>query len=112
MTIEERIKCPYCGKVQDARVILRKGAPFADYTHKCEQCGKWITESEWNIVDEKSNKDKVYRIMLVLWWVLFISNIALVIWNLICGYYVLSAMNLAAVLIMILPFLIKKEVEK
>lgn len=49
----ERIRCPYCGRVQDAEVVFEDGAPFADYTHQCEHCGEWITESEWNVVNNE-----------------------------------------------------------
>lgn len=42
-----KIECPNCGEICDAEVVDIEGSPFADYTHQCEHCDFWITESEW-----------------------------------------------------------------
>jgi hypothetical protein len=41
---QEQIRCPRCGKVEDAEV--QHTHPFDSYAHECA-CGYWITESEW-----------------------------------------------------------------
>ena len=49
----EKIRCPYCRKVQDARVERAVGWPyFLVMVHKCE-CGDYIGESEWETVGDK-----------------------------------------------------------
>lgn len=45
LPINELIKCPNCNSIEKASVVLKY--PFDDYTHKCDNCGYWITESEW-----------------------------------------------------------------
>ncbi len=45
----DKIKCPECGKVQDAEVTQHLNAPFATYIKNCE-CGYTIMESEWDVV--------------------------------------------------------------
>lgn len=47
---EDVIVCPRCGTKQKA--VVRHTIPFFDYTHECEKCGYWITESEWDVVSE------------------------------------------------------------
>ena len=42
---EVRIKCPECGKIQDA--IVEHTIPFNTYIHLCEKCGYVIMEDEW-----------------------------------------------------------------
>lgn len=42
-----KIECPNCGEICDAEVMHTDYEPFADYTHLCEHCSYWITESEW-----------------------------------------------------------------
>ena len=44
----ETIRCPKCGKEQKA--LVRHTPIFDDFTHQCESCGDWITESEWEVV--------------------------------------------------------------
>lgn len=39
------IRCPNCGKVQKA--LVRHTPIFDDFTHHCDGCDYWITESEW-----------------------------------------------------------------
>lgn len=42
------IKCPECGKVQDAEVTYFPEWPWHPvYVHECEECGYIITESDW-----------------------------------------------------------------
>lgn len=53
VSIPVKIECPNCGKICDAAVIDTEGAPFADYTHQCEHCEYWITESEWEEIKDK-----------------------------------------------------------
>jgi len=58
--ISERIRCPECRRVQDAKCQLYFGATFWSYVHLCIQCGYTIMESEWNTVtpfDELMNGD-------------------------------------------------------
>ncbi len=45
-TITEKIKCPECGAMQSANVVLLE--PFCVYVHKCISCHYTIMESEWN----------------------------------------------------------------
>lgn len=45
----DKIKCPNCGKVQDAEVTQHLNAPFATYIKNCE-CGYTIMESEWDVI--------------------------------------------------------------
>lgn len=47
------IECPNCGETCDVKVVDVEGAPFADYTHQCEHCEYWITESEWEEIKEE-----------------------------------------------------------
>lgn len=47
-----KIKCPQCGEIQEAYV--KESFPFYDYTHKCEICGYWICESEWEEVEDEN----------------------------------------------------------
>lgn len=49
----EKIQCPECDKIQLAEV--KESHPFTIYIHDCESCGYVITESDWNIVEEKFN---------------------------------------------------------
>lgn len=44
----ERIRCPNCGRGQDAEVLHT--APWPIYVHECANCGYTITESEWDVV--------------------------------------------------------------
>ncbi len=37
------IECPKCKKKQTVK--------FKDYSVKCEDCGHWITESEWDEIN-------------------------------------------------------------
>ena len=46
----DKIKCPECGKVQDAEVTQHLNAPFATYIKNCD-CGYTIMESEWDVVE-------------------------------------------------------------
>jgi hypothetical protein len=48
----ERIRCPRCGLVQDATVVVYDEHPFAAYVHACTCCCYLIVESEWDIVEE------------------------------------------------------------
>lgn len=48
---KEKIKCPQCGTVQEATIILEKGA-FDTMTHTCVKCQYEICESEWQTVQE------------------------------------------------------------
>lgn len=45
----ETIKCPECGKVQQAEVVITTA--WNSYCHECINCGYWISESEWDEVD-------------------------------------------------------------
>lgn len=42
------IRCPQCGMVQKA--LVRHTPIFDDYTHHCDGCDYWITESEFEEV--------------------------------------------------------------
>lgn len=44
----ETIRCPKCGKVQDA--VVQHSKPFWAYVHDCE-CKYTITDSEWEVVE-------------------------------------------------------------
>ena len=44
--MKQMIKCPLCGKVQEATVDTTT-APFNTYVHECEVCEFVITESDW-----------------------------------------------------------------
>jgi len=44
-TTIEKIVCPECGKIQNAKV--EHTIPFATYIHECERCEYIIMESEW-----------------------------------------------------------------
>ena len=46
----ETIRCPECGKVQEAQVHFEDWMPFPAYVHDCEACGYTIMESEWDRV--------------------------------------------------------------
>jgi predicted RNA-binding Zn-ribbon protein involved in translation (DUF1610 family) len=46
------IICPNCGKKCIAKV--EHTFPFWSYVHECD-CGYWITESEWELAEEKHN---------------------------------------------------------
>lgn len=46
----EMIKCPNCGKIQEAKVIA--DVPFYVYIHECTECKYLIEESEWEKVEE------------------------------------------------------------
>jgi ribosomal protein S27E len=48
----ERIRCPECGKEQDAEV--QHSCPWPTYIHHCEACGYTIMESEWERVEENA----------------------------------------------------------
>ena len=48
----ERIKCPYCGKIQDAIVDFEEWMPAR--CHECEECHEYIMESEWFVVSRRS----------------------------------------------------------
>lgn len=50
-TWTERIRCPRCGVVQDATVVVYDEHPFAAYVHECTWCRYLIGESEWYIVE-------------------------------------------------------------
>ena len=50
---EERIRCPQCGKEQDA-VVLHSW-PWSTYIHDCEECGYTIMESEWEEVEKNAD---------------------------------------------------------
>ena len=50
-TWTERIRCPMCGVVQDATVVVYDEHPFAAYVHECTWCCYLIGESEWYIVE-------------------------------------------------------------
>lgn len=45
-----KIKCPQCGKAVKAKVIYKKGMPFAVYDGYCKDCDYYIMESEWEEV--------------------------------------------------------------
>mgnify|MGYP003658060963 CR=1 FL=1 len=53
-TTDVIIKCPKCDTVQDAKV--QHTTPFYTYIHTCKKCGYVIMESEFNIVENKTNK--------------------------------------------------------
>lgn len=44
----DTIICPNCGETCQAEV--KESFPFNDFTHKCEHCGYWIMESEWETI--------------------------------------------------------------
>tara|TARA_Y100000310_G_C20045853_1_gene518287 strand:- start:121 stop:300 length:180 start_codon:yes stop_codon:yes gene_type:complete len=46
----EKIKCPECDTVQEAKVIYT--VLWNMYCHDCIQCGYTIMESEWNEMEE------------------------------------------------------------
>lgn len=46
----EKIRCPKCGTIQNGTV--EHLTPFYSYVHECCHCGYWITESEWEKVEE------------------------------------------------------------
>jgi hypothetical protein len=48
----EKIICPWCAQIQDAKVIYLKGESEPNYYHKCIRCEYIITEEEWDTVDE------------------------------------------------------------
>lgn len=45
------IECPKCGNECNAHEVF--GIPFGAYVHKCESCGYYITESEWEIIKKR-----------------------------------------------------------
>lgn len=47
--MKKLIKCPKCNTIQVAEI--KDKVIFNDLTHKCENCGYWITESEWEAKD-------------------------------------------------------------
>ncbi len=49
----ETIKCPECGKIQDA--VVEHTWPWYSYIHNCE-CGHTIMESEWNRAERVEKK--------------------------------------------------------
>lgn len=49
----ETIKCPECGKIQDA--VVKHTWPWYSYIHTCE-CGHTIMESEWNRAERVEKK--------------------------------------------------------
>jgi C4-type Zn-finger protein len=51
----EKIKCPECGTVQEAKVYHT--GPFWSYVHRCKKCGYQIMESEWNTIRESEPRD-------------------------------------------------------
>lgn len=46
------IKCPQCGEIQCAEV--KESFPWYDYTHRCSYCSYWITESEWEEIEDEN----------------------------------------------------------
>lgn len=42
----ELIECPACGKT----CVHETDDPISRFTHKCEHCGFWITESDYQII--------------------------------------------------------------
>lgn len=53
----ERIRCPECGYEQDAEVLHSK--PFAMFVHDCVNCKYTILESEWDRVEDLTDKAEV-----------------------------------------------------
>jgi hypothetical protein len=43
----EQIRCPECGTVQLAEVTQMPGDTWPTMIHKCQGCGYWINESDW-----------------------------------------------------------------
>lgn len=56
MTYTVTIRCPECGKVQQAQVEI--GEPFNYYVHECTSCGYTIMESEWDEVKQTDKENK------------------------------------------------------
>ena len=56
-TWTERISCPACGHKFDAEVNHYPGEPWASYSAFCPECGEYIGESEWDVVEAKNEKD-------------------------------------------------------
>ena len=51
----ECIKCPACGLLQ--RAMVEHTIPFSSYVHECTECGAIITESDWEKVDQSTERN-------------------------------------------------------
>lgn len=48
----EHIHCPKCGSVLSGMIISKHGNPFDVYDAYCPDCDYFVTESEWETVEE------------------------------------------------------------
>lgn len=64
----EAIICPECSFVQDAEV--QHTEPFYTYIKKCECCSSFITESDWELVNdaEVKVKERKNKLIAALEW--------------------------------------------
>jgi hypothetical protein len=50
----EKIICPFCKDICDA--VVEHTTPFPSYVHECVGCGSTITESEWEKVEQSTER--------------------------------------------------------
>jgi len=48
----QRIYCPQCGTILSGRIISRQAYPFDVHDAYCPDCDYYVTESEWETVEE------------------------------------------------------------
>jgi hypothetical protein len=48
----ERIYCPQCGSILSGMIIGKPGYPFHVHDAYCPDCDYFVSESEWETVDE------------------------------------------------------------
>lgn len=61
----ESIRCPACGRVQEAQVHFEHWMPFPAYVHDCE-CGYTIMESDWEKVDPATEVSQIDSALLCI----------------------------------------------